>query len=43
MTSNSEKYKRVRVPNISDEEKSIILHCTLKEKDLIECKKNRQI
>ncbi|KAF0727822.1 myb/SANT-like DNA-binding domain-containing protein 3 [Aphis craccivora] len=39
MTSNSEKNKRVRAPNISEEEKSIILHCISKEKDIIECKK----
>ncbi|XP_022174522.1 myb/SANT-like DNA-binding domain-containing protein 3 [Myzus persicae] len=39
MTSNSEKNKRARAPNISEEEKSIILHCISKERDIIECKK----
>lgn len=39
MTSNSEKNKRVRAPNFSEEEKSIILPCISKEKDIIECKK----
>jgi len=39
MTINSEKNKCVRASNISEEEKSIILHCISKEKNIIECKK----
>lgn len=42
MTSKClENNKRVRAPNFSEKEKSIILHCISKEKHTIECKKNR--
>lgn len=37
--NNDEKIKRARAPNIFEEEKSIILHCTLKEKHIIDSKK----
>lgn len=39
MSSNLEKNKHIRAPNIPEEEKSIILHCISKENDIIECKK----
>jgi len=31
--------KRLRAPNITEEEKAIILYCILKEKHIVECKK----
>lgn len=39
MMSNEGKFKRVRAPNISNEEKSIILHYISQEKHIIESKK----
>ncbi|KAL5238872.1 hypothetical protein ACI65C_006282 [Semiaphis heraclei] len=36
---SDEKMKRLRAPNITEEEKAIILYCISKEKHMVECKK----
>lgn len=36
---SNDKMKRLRAPNITEEEKAIILYCISKEKHIVECKK----